>query len=63
MFYIIVILAVIFTMPAKAQSVDPLVGTWKLNVEKSVTVGGPSPEARLMLSLGTEKILSLPLMV
>jgi hypothetical protein len=40
MFYIIVILAGIFAMPAFGQGVDPLIGTWKLNVEKSTQVGG-----------------------
>ena len=32
--------AVIFAMPAKAQGVDPLIGTWKFNFEKSTQVGG-----------------------
>jgi hypothetical protein len=40
MFYIIVILAAIFAMPARAQGIDSLIGTWKLNFEKSTQVGG-----------------------
>jgi hypothetical protein len=27
------------TLPAFGQSVDPLIGTWKLNLEKSTVVG------------------------
>jgi hypothetical protein len=36
MFYIIVILAAIMGGAPLGQGVDPLIGTWKLNVEKSV---------------------------
>jgi hypothetical protein len=39
MFYIIVILAAIFAMPAFGQDTDPLIGKWKLNLEKSTTTG------------------------
>jgi hypothetical protein len=37
MFYIVAILATLLTMPAKAQGADPLVGTWKLNPEKTIS--------------------------
>jgi hypothetical protein len=39
MFYILAIIAAIFPMPAKAQGVDPLIGTWKMNPAKSTAVG------------------------
>jgi hypothetical protein len=29
------------TLPASVQGVDPLIGTWKLNVEKSTSIGVP----------------------
>jgi hypothetical protein len=29
------------TLPASAQGVDPLIGTWKMNLEKSTVVGIP----------------------
>jgi hypothetical protein len=38
-------LAVIFAMPARAQSVDPYIGTWKLNLEKTTFVGAPVPKS------------------
>jgi hypothetical protein len=34
-----VIVAIGLTLPAFAQGVDPLIGTWKLNLEKSTGVG------------------------
>jgi hypothetical protein len=47
MFYIIAIIAAIFAMPAKAQGVDPLIGTWKLNLEKSTFTGAAiAPKSR-----------------
>jgi hypothetical protein len=36
MFYVIIILAAILGGPAFGQGVDPLIGTWKLNAEKSI---------------------------
>jgi hypothetical protein len=44
MFYIIVILASIFALPAFSQGVDPLIGTWKLNLEKSTSTA-PLPRS------------------
>jgi hypothetical protein len=34
-----IIVAIGFTLPALGQNVDPLIGTWKANVEKSIAVG------------------------
>jgi hypothetical protein len=34
-----IIVAIGLTLPAFGQGVDPLVGTWKMNVEKSIAVG------------------------
>jgi hypothetical protein len=45
MFYMIVILAAIFAMPAFGQGVDPLIGSWKLNLEKSTSTAGVLPAA------------------
>jgi hypothetical protein len=36
--------AIIFAMPAKAQEVDPLIGTWKINFDKS-TMAPPPPKS------------------
>ena len=36
-----IVIAIILSLPAFAQDVDPLIGTWKLNVEKSTSVGIP----------------------
>jgi hypothetical protein len=33
------------TLPASAQGVDPLIGTWKVNLEKSTFVNGPPPKS------------------
>jgi uncharacterized ParB-like nuclease family protein len=46
MFYILVMLAAIFAMPAFGQGVDPLIGTWKLNLEKSTFTGRVPPKSR-----------------
>jgi hypothetical protein len=37
-----IIVAIALTLPASSQGVDPLIGTWKLNVEKST---GPVPKS------------------
>jgi hypothetical protein len=52
MFYIIVILAAIFAMPAWAQSVDPYIGTWKLNLEKTTHIGQPVPKSETITYTG-----------
>jgi hypothetical protein len=36
-----IIVAAGLTLPAFGQGVDPLIGTWKLNVEKSTAIGFP----------------------
>jgi hypothetical protein len=41
-----IIVAIGLTLPAFGQGVDPLVGTWKLNVEKSTYVGPPAPKSQ-----------------
>jgi hypothetical protein len=38
-------LAGILGVPAFGQGVDPMIGTWKLNVEKSTFVGAPAPKS------------------
>jgi hypothetical protein len=48
MFYIIVILIVILGGPAFGQGVDPLIGTWKLNTEKSTYIGAPMPKSEVL---------------
>jgi hypothetical protein len=32
-------------LPAFGQSVDPYIGTWKLNLEKTVWIGSPAPKS------------------
>jgi hypothetical protein len=36
-----VVIAAGLTLPAFGQGVDPLIGTWKMNLEKSTAVGPP----------------------
>jgi hypothetical protein len=36
------------TLPAFGQGVDPLVGTWKLNLEKSTSTPGPLPKSQTL---------------
>jgi hypothetical protein len=33
------------TLPAFGQGVDPLIGTWKVNIEKSTFIGIPPPKS------------------
>ncbi len=40
-----IIVAVGLTLPAFGQGVDPLVGSWKLNVEKSTFINTPPPKS------------------
>ena len=35
-----IVVALGLTLPAFGQGVDPLIGTWKMNVEKSMVIGG-----------------------
>jgi hypothetical protein len=51
MFYIIVILAAILGGPAFGQGIDPLIGTWKLNLEKSTSTG-PLPKSQTIIWSG-----------
>jgi hypothetical protein len=57
MFYIIVILAAIIGGPAFAQGVDPLIGTWKLNVEKSTSTV-PLPKSLILAFAGEGQTLT-----
>jgi hypothetical protein len=41
-----IIVAIGLTLPAFGQSVDPLIGTWKLNLEKSTFTGRVAPKSR-----------------
>jgi hypothetical protein len=36
------------TLPAFGQGVDPIIGAWKLNVEKSTYVGSPAPKSQTL---------------
>ena len=36
-----IIVAISLSLPAFGQGVDPLIGTWKLNLEKSTSIGAP----------------------
>jgi hypothetical protein len=38
---IILVLASILSVPAFGQGADPMIGAWKLNVEKSTFIGVP----------------------
>jgi hypothetical protein len=40
-----VVVAAGLTLPAFGQGVDPYIGTWKLNLEKSTFVGAPAPKS------------------
>jgi hypothetical protein len=40
-FCLSIIVAIGLTLPAFGQGVDPLIGTWKLNLEKSTSIGVP----------------------
>jgi hypothetical protein len=46
------IAAVIVASPAFGQGVDPLVGTWKLNLEKSTFIGTPAPKSETLIIAG-----------
>jgi hypothetical protein len=41
-----------FTLPAFGQGVDPLIGTWKLNLEKSTFIGTPAPKSQTLTFTG-----------
>jgi hypothetical protein len=36
------------TLPAFGQGVDPYIGTWKFNVEKSTWIGTPAPKGQAL---------------
>jgi hypothetical protein len=44
-FCLSIIVAIGLTLPAFGQGVDPLIGTWKLNLEKSTFIGAPAPKS------------------
>ena len=41
-----IIVAIGLTLPAFGQGADPVIGTWRLNVEKSTYVGTPAPKSQ-----------------
>jgi hypothetical protein len=45
-------LAGILGVPAFGQGVDPLVGSWKLTLEKSTYVGSPPPKSQTLTFAG-----------
>jgi hypothetical protein len=51
-------LAAIFTSPAFGQGVDPYIGTWKFNLEKSTWIGTPAPKSQTMIYTGDGKTLT-----
>jgi hypothetical protein len=48
---IICALAGILAVPAFGQGVDPLIGTWKLNLEKSTYIGLPASKSETATSI------------
>jgi hypothetical protein len=47
-----VIVAIGLTLPAFGQGVDPLIGSWKLNLEKSTYVGSSPPKSQTLTFTG-----------
>ena len=47
-----VVVAVGMALPAFSQGVDPLIGTWKLNPEKSTYVGAVPPKSQTLTFTG-----------
>jgi hypothetical protein len=45
-----IIVAIGLTLPAFGQGVDPMIGTWKMNVEKSMVVGGQIGRSQTLTS-------------
>jgi hypothetical protein len=43
-----IIVALGLTLPAFGQTVDPLIGTWKMNLEKSTSVGRSLPKSEIL---------------
>ena len=41
-------MAIGLTLPAFGQGVDPLIGTWRFNPEKSTTTGLPFPKSEVL---------------
>jgi hypothetical protein len=56
-------LAGVLAVPAFGQGVDPLIGTWKLNLEKSTFTGRVPQKVGPPLGPGKDKISRLPLRV
>jgi hypothetical protein len=55
------VFAVALSLAAQAQAADPLEGTWRLNVEKSIFRAGRGPKGQMRtytVSKGMEKLLS-----
>jgi len=47
-----IIVAIGLTLPAFGQGVDPLIGSWKLNLEKSTYVGLSAPKSQTLTWTG-----------
>ncbi len=47
------------TLPAFGQGIDPLIGTWKLNVEKSTSTGQMMPKSMTSTYAGEGQTLTL----
>jgi hypothetical protein len=52
-----IIVAIGLTLPAFGQGVDPLLGTWKLNLEKTTWTGSPAPKSMIMKHLADGQII------
>jgi hypothetical protein len=47
------------TLPAFGQGVDPYIGTWKFNVEKSTWIGTPAPKGQALTYCRERSAISL----
>ena len=53
-----IIVAAGLTLPAFGQGVDPFIGTWKMNLEKTTIIGAPVPKSYIMVITGDGQNLS-----
>ena len=49
--FVVVMVAVVSTVTLSAQSADPWIGTWKVNLEKSTFSPGPKPTSATTIKL------------
>jgi hypothetical protein len=54
-------IAGVFAVPAFGQGVDPYIGTWKLNMEKTVWIGSPAPKSMTITWAGEGQNLAATL--